>query len=102
MSYKTTCRECGAPIVLVLVIPTRLVRGRARRFVPLDPAFDPAAGLSPSHAVSPGWTTCRPVGADESLAPHEHPALTHFATCPNRAAAPRTDRVSMAPEGQAS
>lgn len=100
MSHKTRCRDCNAPITLVLLIPGRLVKGRARRFIPLDPTFDPDPGVRPSHAVSPGWTTCRPVTAASPVTPSEHPALTHFATCPNRAAPARTDPASTATEGR--
>lgn len=75
---------CGAPIVLVLVIPERPRKGQARKYVPLDPVYDPECGTPPSHAVSIGWTTCRPLPPGETPAPSETAALTHFATCPHR------------------
>lgn len=75
---------CGADIVLVLCIP-RLVRaGRPRRHVPLDATYDPACGIPPSHAVSVGRTTCRPLEPGEDPGPSEDPALIHYATCPHR------------------
>lgn len=89
------CRDCGAPIVLVLVIPLHLVAGRPRRRIPLDP--DMPTDQAPSHAVSPGWTTCRPITVDHPIdASLEYPAITHFATCPART----THRASTAPEGR--
>lgn len=76
---------CGAPIRLVLVIPVHPIKGQPRKYIPLDPTYDPACGIRPSHAVSAGWTTCRPLTADDPTPdPTERPALTHFATCPNR------------------
>lgn len=75
---------CGAPIVLVLCIPEIPIAGKPRSHIPLDPDFDPDAGIRPSHAVSVGWTTCRPLAAGETAAPNETPALIHFATCPHR------------------
>lgn len=79
---------CGASILLVPVIPDLPTRGSTRSWIPLDPTYDPACGLPPSHALSAGKTTCRPLSRGESPAPGEHPALTHFATCPLRR--PRT------------
>jgi hypothetical protein len=101
MSKRTNCRACGAPIVLVLVIPGRLVKGTPRKFIPLDVKFHTAAGVRPSHAVSIGWTTCRPLAEDESLDHTEDPAMTHFATCPARAV-PSTQPASTATEGPSS
>lgn len=104
----TRCAECGAPIVLVLVIPTHLSKrasrgGAKRRYVPLDVdararELSPAPlGVPPSHAVSPGWTTCHPITVDHPIDESvEYPAITHFATCPARA----RDRASTAPEGR--
>ncbi len=80
-----------------MVIPTHLVAGRPRKFLPLDPHLPD--GLAPSHAVSSGWTTCRPITADVPIGPAEHPAITHFATCPARVAAHRTEPASTATEG---
>lgn len=85
---------CGADIVLVLVVPDVPRPGSERRFVPLDPTYDPACGVAPSHAVLPGWTRCRPLARGETASPAEYPALTHFATCPLRRRA--------TPEGTAS
>lgn len=75
---------CGAPIVLVLVVPEHPKPGSKRRHIPLDATYDPACGLPPSHAVSTGGTTCRPLAPGDTPAPHEDPAITHFATCPHR------------------
>lgn len=75
---------CGAQIVLVLVIPEQPRKGEKRKQIPLDPTYDPECGIPPSHAVSTGWTTCRPLDRGDTPAPHEDPALTHFATCPHR------------------
>ena len=75
---------CGAPILLVLCIPTVIRRGTARRHVPLDVVYDPACGIPASHALSIGGTTCRPLLDGEEPGPAEKPALTHFATCPYR------------------
>ncbi len=97
MSRRTTrCRECGAQIALVLVIPTHLSkRAKKRNYVPLD--LELPADVAPSHAVSPGWTTCHPITQDRPIDDQlEYPAVTHFATCPNRA----RDRASTAPEGR--
>ena len=96
------CRDCGAQIVLVLVIPTHLSKraaraGAKRKYVPLD--LDLPADVAPSHAVSPGWTTCHPITRDRPIDDQlEYPALIHFATCPARA----RDRASTAPEGPTS
>lgn len=79
---------CGAPIVLVPVIPDVPVKGRDRSWIPLEPAYDPACGIPPSHALSAGRTRCRPLARGEEPAPDEHPALTHFATCPLRRRTP--------------
>lgn len=104
MTHTTTCRDCGAPIVLVQVIPGLLTKGSKRRRIPLDPGlddrglYDPASGIAPSHALSPGRNRCRPITKAEPLDPaHEHPALTHYATCPRRVA--RTHPASTATEG---
>jgi len=81
----TACELCGAPVSLVLVIPEHQRKSRTRSYIPLD--VDYVAALSPvapSHALSTGRTTCRPLTVDNPIAPHEHPALTHFATCPAR------------------
>ncbi|XBH21591.1 hypothetical protein V5R04_15505 [Jonesiaceae bacterium BS-20] len=76
---------CGAKIVMVTLIPENLVRGTQRKKIPLDARpYDPACGVSPSHAVALGWGTCRPLRPGETPAPDEIPALTHFATCPHR------------------
>lgn len=85
MSYQTTCDGCDAPIVLVLVVPELPTKGTKRRHVPLDVDFDVAlSSTAPSHALSAGRTTCRVLTTDHPLASYEHPALTHFATCPAR------------------
>lgn len=81
----TRC-ECGAPVALVLVLPDVPTKGTKRRRIPLDVSYDPAGGLPPSHALSTGRTTCRPLDwrRAEQPAPHETSAMTHFATCPLR------------------
>lgn len=81
---ETRCELCGRPIVLVMVIPTRLRAGRPRSYIPLERTFDPAGPYAPSHALSAGRTTCHPITTDHPLEQHEHPALTHFAVCPAR------------------
>lgn len=82
-AFRTRCRACGAPIDLVLCIPELPVKGERRRHVPIDPTYDPGTATVPaSHALSTGRTTCRVITADRPIAPHEFPALTHFATCP--------------------
>lgn len=79
------CPACGAAVVLVLVIPTRLRRGATRSRIPLDVGYSPeTSGLAPSHALSLSGTTCRPITADHPLLEHENPALTHYATCAAR------------------
>ena len=75
---------CGRPIYLVQIIPTVLRKGERRAYVPLDPTYDPACGVPPSHATSLSWDRCRPLGRGEDPASNENPALTHFATCPLR------------------
>lgn len=96
---------CGAELYFVLVIPEPKERPEGqerkpgppdfyeptaprkrpkRKYVPLDPIYDPECGTPPSHAVSIGWTTCRPLPPGETPAPSERLALTHFATCPHR------------------
>ena len=77
------CRDCGAPVQWVLVIPTRLVAGTRRKHIPLDPVYDPELG-PPSHAVNLGRTLAHPITRDAPLEHHEDPALIHFATCPAR------------------
>ena len=67
-----------------MVIPTHLVKGTTRQYVPLDLVFDPAGPIPPSHALSAGRTVCHPITADFPVEGHETPALTHFATCPAR------------------
>ena len=79
------CRECGTPVQLLVVIPTHIQAGTTRKRIPLDLTYDPAtATVPPSHAMSPGRTTCHPITPDFPLEGHETPALTHFATCPAR------------------
>lgn len=51
-------------------------------WVPLEPTFEPAYGIAPSHALSAGRRTCRPLRPGESPDPGEHPALIHHAVCP--------------------
>ncbi len=75
---------CGAAIVMVLVIPTNLSRNEPRKKIPINATYDPSVGIPPSHAVEIDWTRCRPLKPGESIDSHEHPALTHFATCPHR------------------
>lgn len=76
---------CGADIVLVLVVPEHPRKGAERKHIPLDATYDPACGIPPSHAItSRSWLTCRPLDRGDTPAPHEDPALTHFATCPHR------------------
>jgi hypothetical protein len=88
LKHLTTCDSCGHEIALVMVVPEHPRKGRTRSFIPLDTEFDPAvSAFAASHALSAGRTTCRPLTADHPLAPHEHPALTHFASCPARSAA---------------
>jgi hypothetical protein len=84
---RSRCDACGAPVFFVLVIPELPRRGEKRRHVPLDLDFDVAqSDTAPSHALSTGRTTCRVITDERPLMPYEHPALTHFATCPMRAA----------------
>ncbi len=75
---------CGAPIVLVMVVPDNPTPGIPRKKIPLDATYDQSLGIPPSHAVSIDWSRCRPLSPGERPAPSEHPALTHFATCPHR------------------
>lgn len=91
-----TCQDCGEPVVFVLVLPAVPRRGTRRSYIPLNVRFDPKGPIPPSHALSAGRTTCHVITEDHPLEDHEHPALTHFATCPRRA---RTDRPSTAAEG---
>lgn len=86
MRRLTTCESCGARIALVLVVPEHPRKSSKKRsYIPLDVEYDDALSpVAPSHALSTGRTTCRPLTADHPIAPHEHPALTHFATCPAR------------------
>ncbi|MCR6647773.1 MAG: hypothetical protein NVV70_06390 [Cellulomonas sp.] len=86
MRHLTTCESCGARIALVLVVPEHPRKSSKKRsYIPLDVEYDDALSpVAPSHALSTGRTTCRPLTADHPIAPHEHPALTHFATCPAR------------------
>lgn len=90
MSGLVACKLCGRPVRMVLVVPSRLTRlapGERRRYIPLDPTFDPAGGVPPSHGMNLGRTVCHPITADSPLLDEEKPALTHFATCPARASA---------------
>ncbi len=81
---RVRCAACGAPIVLVRIRPNAPVPGSRRR-IPLDAEFDPATSpVVASHALAPGRRDCRPITADDPIAPHELPALTHFATCAAR------------------
>ncbi|WP_087507900.1 hypothetical protein [Cellulomonas iranensis] len=81
---RVRCAACGASIVLVRIRPNAPVRGRRTR-IPLEASFDPATSpVVASHALAPGRRDCRPITADDPIAPHELPALTHFATCPAR------------------
>lgn len=81
---RVRCAACGAPIVLVRVRPNAPVRGRRTR-IPLEASFDPTSSpIAASHALAPGRRDCRPITADDPIAPHELPALTHFATCAAR------------------
>jgi hypothetical protein len=93
MTRHTFCRDCSAPIVLVLIIRSQLVAGDRRNYIPLDEEFDPAGTIPASHALSAGRTTCHPITADWPLAADEWPALTHFATCPKRR--PHTTPASL-------
>ncbi|MGN8245262.1 hypothetical protein ACTHAM_002381 [Cellulomonas soli] len=103
MAYRTTCDFCGAPIELVLVVPDQPRKGTTRKHVPLDLDFDTASSATPpSHALSAGRTTCRPITADRPLEHHEHPALTHFATCPARQRPPAAPRPAHALTAQES
>lgn len=81
---RVRCAACGAPIVLVRIRPNAPVRGRRTR-IPLEASFDPTSSpIAASHALAPGRRDCRPITADDPIAPHELPALTHFATCAAR------------------
>ncbi|UJP39355.1 hypothetical protein [Cellulomonas palmilytica] len=85
MRHLTTCDECGARIALVLVVPEHPRKSKKRSYIPLDLDYNDALSpVPPSHALSTGRTTCRPLTVDHPIAPHEFPALTHFATCPAR------------------
>lgn len=76
---------CGAPIVLALVVPEHPRKGVGRKRIPLNPTYDPACGIPPSHAItSRTLLICRPLDRGDTPAPHEDPALTHLATCPHR------------------
>lgn len=85
MSIRTSCEDCNAPVELVLVVPAIPRKGTTRKHVPLDVDFDVAlSSTAPSHAVSPGRTTCRVITKDRPIEGHEKPALIHYATCPAR------------------
>ncbi|AEI11849.1 hypothetical protein [Cellulomonas gilvus] len=89
LKHVKPCERCWQPIALVLVVPEHPRKGATRKHIPLDPGFDPATSrIAPSHALSAGRTTCRPLTTEHPLAPHEHAALTHFATCPVSRTAP--------------
>lgn len=86
MPKRTSCDGCGAPIVLFLLVPEVASKSKRASFVPMDVDFDLAMSKTPpSHALSAGRQTCRALSREHELQPHEHPALTHFATCPARA-----------------
>jgi len=87
--HKTKCDRCGASIELVLVVPAIPKRDTVRSYVPLDPELPADLQVAPSHALSAGRTWCHQITDDNPLAPHEHPAITHFATCPARVARPQ-------------
>lgn len=82
-SVKATvpCRAgCGHQVRLVRLLgdmPTA-------SWVPLEPVFEPALGIAPSHALSAGRRTCRALRRGEQPDPTEHPALIHHAVCPAR------------------
>jgi len=80
------CRDCGAPVVFVVVLVDEPKAGGANK-LPLEPSYDPDCGIAPSHAanLSRPPTRCRPLRRGEQPLPDERPALTHFATCPARA-----------------
>ena len=95
MTHLERCRACRAPVVMVPVVPTTPTSDQLRD-IPLDPGYDPARSqVRPSHALNPDRTACHPITKDWPVADGEHPALTHFATCPAR---PRS-KASTAMEG---
>jgi hypothetical protein len=80
------CRDCGAEIRLIEVVPLHPKPGPLKE-IPLDVRFDPATSpVPPSHAITPRGNACHPVTPAWPVGPEETPALTHFATCPRRRA----------------
>jgi hypothetical protein len=98
--HAEPCELCGALVAKVMVIPEHARKGTKRRRIALDPTYDPATSpIRPSHALSAGYTTCRPITRDNPLAPGEHAGLTHHATCPLErspgASMPRPRRLAL-------
>jgi hypothetical protein len=95
------CRDCGARVRFVRVIPTQLRKGTQRAWIPMD--LTVPADIAPSHALNFARTRARPVTSDTPPEDHEVPALTHFATCPTRRKDPTdaTQAEDPAPAGQA-
>jgi len=87
VSGITRCRDCGARIRLVLVVPARIDPNRPRGYIPLEVDFDAARSpIPPSHGLNLARTVCHPITDATPLLEHEVPALTHFAVCPARTA----------------
>ena len=78
----TACRECGAPIVMLLVIPRVLHAGTQRKWAPFEPTFDESLGIRPSHATQIGSRVATPLREGERLDPTQRPARIHHAVCP--------------------
>lgn len=78
---KTCIAGCGQQVRIVRLLTDTPVRGEAS-WVPLVPDYPTYHGdVEPSHALSAGRTTARPLRKGERPDPTEHPALIHNAVC---------------------
>ena len=72
---------CGERVRLVRLLLDTPVKGGAS-WVPLVLDYPTWHGdVPPSHALSAGRKTCRPLRRGETPDPTEHPALIHHAVC---------------------
>lgn len=72
----SACSSCGAPIVWAITA--------AGKRMPLDPEpVAPEGAILAAHRRADGALEVRHVTSSLEMWPDEHPARTHYATCPN-------------------